>query len=227
MKLFLGWRMVGFMRTGLLLAAWFLAPLHAEIVDRMVAVADGRVITWSATLGEANYQAFRNGQDPLGALEGNSLGKIVSQMIDRELLEREKEISLFSPPDNQADNRNLEEIRKQFPNPEAYQKALARYKLTEAELVQHLAQESSIMAFIDYRLRPQVRMAPEMVEIYYRYTLLPQLRERGQGEAPPLPEVRGQIEQILIQQEINIRLEAWLQELRKRAQIRMLSEPRP
>ncbi len=215
------------MRTGLLLAPWFLAPLRAEIVDRIVAVADGRVITWSATLAEANYQAFRDGQDPLATLEGKSLEKIVSQMMDRELLEKEKEISLFSPPDNRADNRNLEEIRKQFPNPESYQKALARYKLTEAELVQHLAQENSILAFIDYRLRSQVRLAPETVETYYRDNLLPQLHERGHPEAPPLTEVRGQIEQVLIQQEINLRLEEWLQELRKRAQIRMLSEPRP
>ena len=222
----------GFIRTCFLLAllflaaqqAWLAAPLRAEIVDRIVAVVDGRVITWSSALAEANYQAFRDGREPLRTLEGKNLEKVVSQMIDRELIEKEKEISLFTPPDNQAANRALEEIRKQFSNQEAYQKALGRYGLTEEELVQHLTQESSIMAFIDYRLHPQVRLSGDMVETYYRDTLLPQLREQGQSEVPSLAGVRGQIEQVLVQQEINRLLDAWVQDLRKRAEIRMLTK---
>ena len=213
------------MRSVILLAFLLLVPLRAEIVDRIVAVVDGRVITWSAALAEANYQAFQNGQPPLEKLESEALRKIVSQMVDQQLLEKEKEDSPFSPPEEETQRRvssAMEEIRKRFSNPEAYQKALTRYRLTESELTQHLKRESDMLAFIDFRLRPQVRVAPEEMQAYYRDTLVPELRRRGQAEVPPLAQVRGQIEQILSQQEINRLLEAWLKELHDRAKIKLL-----
>ena len=78
------------------------------------------------------------------------------------------------------------------------------------------------MAFVEYRLRPQVSLDPAQVERYYNETLVPALRRQGQAEAPALSEVREAIEEILVQQEISRRLEEWLRELREQVTVKIL-----
>jgi len=210
-----------FMKVTFCLVLLLAVPLRAEIVDRIVAVVDGRVITWSAMLAEANYRAFRNGQEPVATLEGEAFRTIVSQMADQELLEKEKANSPFSPPVN-GDRTALEELRKRFASPAQFEKELARYKLTETELARHLSRENAILEFVEYHLRPGARLSPGAVEAYFRETLLPQLRQRGEVNAPSLEQVNGSIEQILTEQEMNRLLDEWLQQLRSRAKIRMI-----
>src|SRR5690349_2856853 len=94
--------------TVLLLCANSFAA-RAEIVDRIVAVVDGRVIAWSAAMAEANYEAFRNGEEPVKSLDGEALAMIVSQMIEQTLLEKEMDRSLFSPPLSEAAGEKVTE----------------------------------------------------------------------------------------------------------------------
>ncbi len=204
------------------MAFLLLTPLRAEIVDRIVAVVDGRVITWSAALAEANYRALRNGQAPVTTLEGDALTTIISQMADQELLEEEKDNSPFSPSESGDADAGLAEIRKRFSSSDEFQKQLGRYKLTEPELRQQVSRENGILVFIEYHLRPQVHLSPGAVEDYYRETLLPQLRQHGEINAAPLQQVSAQVEQILTEREINRLLEEWLQQLRSRAKIRVI-----
>ena len=78
------------------------------------------------------------------------------------------------------------------------------------------------MAFVEYRLRPQVSLDLAQVERYYNETLVPELRRQEQTEAPALSEVRESIEEILVQQEISRRLEEWLRELREHVAVKIL-----
>ena len=211
------------MKTCALLIAIFSVTLSAEIVDRMVAVVEGRVITWSTMMAEANYRAFQNGQEPVRVLEGEALGKIVSQIIDQMLLEKEMDNSPFvRPPTDGTGRRELEELRKRFPSAEAFQQALARYQLSEAGLIRRLELERAILSFIDYRLRPQVSVSAEMIETYYHGTLTPELIGGGNAQVPALEEVSSRIEQVLIQREINRLLEQWLEDLRSRAKVKRM-----
>jgi hypothetical protein len=216
----------------ILLLALHEAPVRAEIVDRIVAVVDGRVITRSAALEEENVRAFQNGEEPVGTLMDQELHRLIPRMIDQELLAKEKDNSPFSPADAGDAIEPLEAIRKRYPSSEEYRKALARYQLSDQDLVRHLSRERDILAFVDYRLRPQVLLAPDAVETYYQNVLLPQLgkeRQAREGQAqdpqstvPTLEDVRGQIERILTEQEINRLLDEWLKQLRSRAKIGML-----
>jgi len=203
--------------------------MRAEIVDRIVAVVDGRVIAWSAALAEANYQAFRKGGEPVETLGVEALGKIVSEMIDQMLLERERSNSPFAVPANGnaehgAPDGDAEELRKRFSDAEAYRNALRRYKLSEPEVLKRVSRENAILAFVDSHLRPQVRVAPEKVEEYYREKLLPELRKAGGAPAPPLSEVNARIERILAEEEMNRLLDEWLTQLRSHAQITTMFE---
>ena len=136
--------------------------------------------------------------------------------MDQRLLEQERDaLPLFSPEEGETERR-LEEIQKRYPSADMYRQALARYRLTEAELRERLARETNLMAFIERRLRPQVRLDPAEVERYYQETLAPELRRQGQTVIPPLPDVREKIEQVLAEQEMNRRLHEWLRDLRQR-----------
>lgn len=199
--------------------------VHAEIVDRIVGVVDGRVMAWSAAMAEANDRAFRNGEEPVRALEGEALGNIVSQMIDQSLLEKEMDRSLFSPPLSNVPDEKAAETAKRFPNREAYLNALARFGLSEGELKRRLGLENAILLFVEDRLRPQAHIEPAEIERYYRETLLPQITKEGQGSTPALSEVSAGIEQVLVQKEINRLLDEWLAQLKSRAKIKLFLEP--
>ena len=210
-----------------LLLALVVSPLRAEIVDRVLAVAGNRVITWSDMLAEARYQAFLLGQEPPASSElerKEAREPMLSRLIDQRLLEQERDaLPLFSPDEGEA-KRRLEEIQRRFPSVDAYRQALARYRITEAELRERLAREANLMAFIERRLRPQVRLDPAEVERYYQETLAPELRRQGQTVIPPLPDVREKIEPVLAEQEMNRRLDEWLRDLRQRKKAKILPE---
>ena len=214
-------------------------PVRGEIVDRIVAVvnqsllgspaAAGEIITWSAAYEEACYQAFQEGAEPpqwSPAASGNSpqLHEVVAKMIDQLLLEQALNHSPFAPSGDEDVSERIQEIADRYPDAQTFTSELKRYHLTETTLAERLRRESLTMAFVDSTLRLDVRVTTEQVGSYYETVLIPQLQSnaRGAGPAaniPPLDEVREQIQEILTQQEIDLRLELWLQQLRRNAKV--------
>jgi hypothetical protein len=223
------------MRNRVFILAFLLAALaawtgRAEIVDRMVAVAGNRVITWSDLEREARYQAFLANEAPPGPEElarAEVRNQILTRLIDQRLLEQDRDMLPFIPPDGSETDQKLDELRQRYPSPQAYQQALARARLSEAELLARVERETNLMAFVDRRLRPQVRFDPLETELYYHETFEPELRRQGQTEIPELAEVREQIEEILAEQQMNRRLEQWLRDLRARMGVRILPQTAP
>jgi hypothetical protein len=209
------------------LAVW---PLRAEIVDRILAVAGDRVLTWSAALAEADYQAFREGREPPSwgppaSAISDDARQVVSRLIDQALLEQAMARSPFSAPPDEDFQAPLRELQQRFSSPDAYREALARYRLTEEEVVARLARERQLMAFVDATLRPQVRISPQQIEDYYQSSFLPEWQRRqDSASVPPLSEVQGQIEEILGEQEINRLLERWLADLRRGTSVKIWAE---
>jgi len=209
----------------LLILVLVAAAARAEIVDRLIAVAGSRVITWSDVLWEARYQAFLLGQEPPGPdalAQKEAREPILERLIDQRLLEQDRNALPFSSPEESATQRRFEEVRQRFFSPEAYREALARYGLAEAELRERLERETNLMAFTESRLRPQVRLDSAETERYYQEIFSAELRRQGQTTIPPLAEVREQIEQVLAEQQVNRRLDEWLRDLRARLGVRIL-----
>jgi len=198
---------------------------RAEIVDRVVAVAGSRVITWSDLEAEARYQAFLANEAPPGPDElarPEIRGPILARLIDQRLLEQDRDVLPFIPPDESETDHKLDGLREKFPSPEAYRRAMERARLTEAELLARVERETNVMTFVERRLRPQVRLDALETTLYYHETFEPELRRQGQTEIPELNEVREKIEEILAEQQMNTRLEQWLVDLRARMGVRIL-----
>ncbi|MBI4478804.1 MAG: hypothetical protein HY651_02175 [Acidobacteria bacterium] len=225
---------------GQIAATMLLAPAaRGEIVDRIVAVVEpgmlggppttGEIITWSAAYEQACYQAFQKGDPPpqwsaAQVPSSPGLRELLSRMIDERLLHQALNRSPFAPSGEGDFQGRMQAIADKYPDAETFRKELERYHLTEAALLRRLTRENLLMAFVDSTLRPDVRIASEEIESYYQSKLLPQLESAARGAGPsaslpPLADVRPQIQEILTQQEIDRRLEQWLQQLRRAARI--------
>jgi len=127
---------------GLLIAA----TLHAEVIDRVLAVVGGQVvITLSDVTAarELGLQSAAGATDPVRA--------ILTKLIDREL--ELAEVERYAPPEPSAESvdRSLAVIRARFPSAGAFDAALVRAGLDEGHLRETLRQDLRIRAYEDQR----------------------------------------------------------------------------
>jgi hypothetical protein len=191
------------------------APERGQTLDRVVASVGNTAITSSDVENELRLEIFLDGK-PLADADPDTatLNDVRDRLIDRVLLEEEARASEIKvAPDDPAVDQRLDEIRKNFPNPAAYQAGLKALPMTEAGLRQNLAVQQTVLQLIDQRLRPEATVEPSEIEAYYRNTLAPELARQRQP-APPLAEVTHRIREILVQQKISGLLEDWLRRLR-------------
>jgi hypothetical protein len=77
---------------------------------------------------------------------------------------------------------------------------------------------------IEARLLPSIQIDSRSIEIYYRETLIPQIRKSG-GKQVSLAEVSPKIKEVLTQQKMNDLLVAWLRNLRAEGRIQERTQP--
>ena len=217
------------MRARLQLALILLAALWctAQVVDRMVAVVNKRVILESE-LDQAVRVEFLMAGKPLGQLSSAERSATLDRLIDRDLLDEQivRPEMLEPTPDELGDR--MKQLRAQLPGADTddgWKKLLIEYGLTPEDIEKSLSSQIRVLRFVDLRFRGLVRVDRNAVEAYYRDKLIPQLRAQGAQE-PPLAEVSDKIEKILVEQSIDEMMSRWLETLRAQAHIeRMGSAP--
>jgi hypothetical protein len=118
----------------------------AETIDRVLAVAAGRLIMLSdvtASLELGLVPAPAPGIDPVRA--------VLSKLIDRELMLAE--VDRYAPPDPAAEalDRELATVRGRFASSPAFEDALARSGLDATHLRERVRQDLRIRAYEDQR----------------------------------------------------------------------------
>ncbi len=186
-----------------------------ETLDRVVASMDDEAINASDVNLEVRLERFLNGQMPEDPPDRKAFDEVCERMVERKLLATEA--AAEPATDQQAAARaekQLEETRKRFATPEAYQVALRSLGMDETQVLAGLLAEQKVLGMIDRRLRPEAAVEPSEVETYYRDTFTPEFKRRGTGALPPLSQVEGQIREILTQQRIDKLLSQWVEELK-------------
>jgi hypothetical protein len=78
--------------------------------------------------------------------------------------------------------------------------------------------------YLDSRFRPLVQVNEQSIEDFYRNSLLPRAKARGQ-DPPSLDAAHDYIQEALMQQGINAQADGWLNESRARIHVtKMLGE---
>lgn len=215
------------MRRACLLALCLIGATGAqELVDRMVAVVNRRVILESeleqATRVEQLLQGKR-AEKP----SAQELQDVLERMIDRSLLDQQ--IAKSAPLDPSAEelDAQVKEIRDKIPGAateEGWKSILSSYGLTPADIDLHVISEFRVLRYVDLHFRGLVRVDRVDIQSYYLETFLPELQRRG-APVPPLADVYDKIEKILAARRMDEMLGEWLQTLRAQAHIEKLMPP--
>lgn len=105
-----------------------------------------------------------------------------------------------------------------FASPEAFQQELDRWGLSRGGVRRDVEEQLMVAAYVQGRFGSIVDIDDDEIRAYYQETLVPEM-DRRRAAVPQLETVAPRIRQILEQQEINERQEAWIDDLRARAEI--------
>lgn len=197
-----------------------ISACSAQVVDRMVAVVNKRVILESELDQTARVELLMQGK-PLEQLTEADRMATLNRLIDRSLLEQQIARTEMLDPTPEELAARLAEVRRQLPGAgtdEGWHKILKSYGLEQQDVEDNLKAQIRILRFVDLRFRGLVRVEHSAIEAYYRDKLIPELRAQG-AEAPPLSQVSAKIENILTEQSIDDMLARWLDTLRGQAHI--------
>jgi hypothetical protein len=194
----------------LLLAASFGGARADEVIDRVLAVAAGDLITQSDVAAARDLGLIvpdRAAADPDR--------EILSRLIDRALML--SEVDRYAPPEPSAEavERELQAVRSRFATPQALASALAKVGMDEKALRARLRQDLRIRAYTEDRFAvPQP--SDEECAAYYRDH--PEAFTED-GRLLPLDAVRDAVAARIANERRQALIKDWTAGLRRRATI--------
>ena len=205
----------------LLFIPMFIATLApAQVIDRIVATVNNRVVTQSDWEERARFDAFLEGRLPESA---QATAEILDRLIDMAMVHEQLEVLQYTRNSPEEIAAQTMEIRKQLgvKNDAEWRARLKSYRLSEDAFRRNLADQLDMLRFLDVRFRPSVQIAPREVEEYFFRNLIPDLSAKGTPaeKLPKLKDVEEQIEKLLTERRLNDLFNSWLQSLRKQAKI--------
>jgi peptidyl-prolyl cis-trans isomerase SurA len=206
----------------LLLPFWVQAASAGEVVDRIVATVNGRVILQSDLDEALSYEAVLSGRS-LSEFTDDERRSVLDRLIDQELLREQMKSTDYRHASSDEVAERVADARKQYPDAASdpgWQALLAKFHLNEKKLVAHVEQQIDLLRLVDARLRPTVQIDSKSIEAYYREKFVPQLQQSGASEVP-LTDVTAKIRELLTEQKVNELLVSWLQTLRSESEVRI------
>jgi hypothetical protein len=144
----------------LLTFAFFLSPDRgaAEVIDRVLAVVSGSLITLSDVNGASELGLVKIGSS------ADPVRDVLSQLIDREL--ELAEVDRYAPPEPSAAevDREVQTVRSRFPSAEAFEAVLARSGIDLAHLRESMRANLRIRAYLDQRFSVSDERRQQVVE---------------------------------------------------------------
>ncbi|MEA3369566.1 MAG: peptidylprolyl isomerase [Candidatus Ratteibacteria bacterium] len=162
---------VGFLSVLICLQFFFCQNLEGKVLDRIVAVVNGDLITESeleeALLPlRAQYEQTASSKRELKEKLKESREIVLEQLIEEKLLlqrAREEQVELYES----EVEKMAAEIKEKFSTPEKFKAWLDTRELTEPALKEKLIKQALVRKLINKKLRPGVRISPEELKAYY------------------------------------------------------------
>ncbi len=199
-------------------------PLCGETLNRVVASIGNEAITQRDIEEEYHFERFLQGKTPEGSPDSSTRNAVLNRLISQDLLETQLgDSGLQTPASKEKAEKTLTGVRKEFSSDQAYRSALQALGMTEPQVLTRLERYQRTLRMIDERLRPAAWPDPEEVETYYSETFVPEYAKGHSTPPPPLNQVQGKIQEILVQRNINQLLAKWLDRLKSTNRVRIHS----
>jgi hypothetical protein len=223
MKLFSQRRfLAALLSLGLALPLAGSAARAPEVIDRIVATVNGRVILQSDLDEALCYEGLLSNR-PLEDFSEDDRRAALDRLIDRELLREQMKSADFRHASDAEVAAQIASARKRYPqaaSEEGWREILARYHIREKDLAAQVQRQIDVMRLVDARLRPAVEIDSKSIEAYYRDQFVPKVTGAG-ARAVPLEEVSAKIRELLTQEKVSEMLVSWLQTLRSQGEVRI------
>lgn len=190
----------------------------AVIIDRIAIIVGNWIIKESDIERDIRATDFLNDQ-PLN-LSAAARKAAASRLIDQLYIRHEIFIGGYPTAAPEEADQQINALRKQkYRTVAAFEQALKRYGLDDAELRTQFQFHLTVLRFIDARFRPAVLVTDDEIEKYYRDHRTA-LRREYPGKS--LDDLRDPIRDILSGDRVNKLFFAWLDEQRKDSKIKYL-----
>jgi hypothetical protein len=179
----------------------------AQLIDRVLAVVGGQVVTLSDTRAVLEFGLL----EPRPGTDGTA--EALQYLVNRQLLLSEVDRYSAPSPDAGSLGKRVAAVRARFASEAAYQQALARTALTESRLRDLIGDNLRIENYLDQRFSAAAQPTSEEVQRYY-------LDHRAEftrgGRLLPLEEVQAEAFARVTAERRNFLIAEWLDRLRRR-----------
>jgi hypothetical protein len=194
------------------------------LIDRIAAVVNGEVITFAQLnralqMEETEMAGTADTCTPPTTPDADPAARRLQCMIDGLLMFQH--VRRFPQFDVRAEDieAQYERLVEQSGSRQAFEDELQRLQLTPGEVRYDLERQALIANYVNLRYRAVVDIPESAVRRYYDEDLRAEM-ERQAAELPRFEDVDDEfIRPILVETEVNRRVEEWIAELRRRADI--------
>jgi len=192
------------MRSSLALLALLVSGLGtpdgraADLVDRIVAVVDERPLLLSSLRALEEVRGLERGPALVEAIDERLMFQEAARLPQTEVSGEEEEAAL----------RSLLETRPEVET-----------RVPPADLRRLLRRQLAILKYIDFRFRPQIRITEDALREAWNEDF------QGAPQGPPFEEAAPELRARLEREELDRRIESWVSDLRKRAEVRYVEGP--
>ncbi|MBZ5601080.1 MAG: hypothetical protein LAO79_02115 [Acidobacteriia bacterium] len=198
-------------------ALWAMAAAQGVVLDRVAVTVGKQVIAQSDVLRDVRVSAFLD-QRPLD-LSRDQKRKAADRLVDQLLILQEAAFSRVVLDEKEDAQKALQQIKlSAFADDAEYRAALAKYGITEQDVLNHLAAGLRAMRFTDLRFRPEVQLTDEDLHEYYDRLVI-EWRKKDPEKVPTFEASRDQVEKLLTDERTTQALDRWLGMQRSETQI--------
>jgi hypothetical protein len=195
----------------------------AEIVDRIAAIVGTTILTSSDVLRQIRLTALLNGADPVYSPKARR--EAAQMLVEQALIRREMGFSSGgAAASTTADPELVKLLEARYPTEDAYQAALRKYEVTDAEVKAQLLWQTQLVQFVDQRFRPALPPTEAELRDYYESTFVPDWTSSREGKPPAFDAAREEVERQAMAQLANNALDRWLGQTRTQTRIRLMPE---
>jgi len=173
--------------------------IRAEVIDRIVAVVDGHVITASD---------MRQQREILGTLGDKPIedeAALLQHMIDDYLIETNMTDVTVDVTDGEVD-AEMQKFGPGFDVPPAKVREVVRLRIR-------------MRKYFARRWGDSIHPTDEDIRRYYETVFIPAAKERGVTSIPPLESIADSVRKNVFQEALNHEIDIWLEALRRKSKI--------
>lgn len=179
---------------------WSLASIsNAEVIDKIVAVVEGRIITLSDVRQERDIRRIL-GEKPVDD------ENLVEQLVEQRLIETQMaDFPGIEVTEEEVDHELRKSQDRDGHAPETMRDAVRR--------------RMRMSRYFDIRFRQFIRASDDEIRKYYEEVFVLEAGKRGLNPIPELAAVAGQIRENVIAEKLNHDVDNWLESVRRRSDV--------